>query len=195
MVMDDLNGDGYLDIATGDGLGSTITIFLNDGAGNLRPGGNRTVQAGDYLNSIDGGDFDGDGDIDLVTAAIQDRRMQVFLNNGQGGYGARSLYTTGVRPFMVEVGELLGVQEMPQLMQRCRIAAPCLQWKTGQVNLPQQSIGFLEVLWIPQRLCASAFPLINEDEMVLRDVAYVVCCFDECHDRFAFVTEYGDSCR
>jgi len=108
MVMDDLNGDGYLDIATGDGLGSTITIFLNDGAGNFRPGGNRTVQAGDYLNSIDGGDFDGDGDIDLVTAAIQDRRMQVFLNNGQGAYGSRALYTTGVRPFMVEVGELTG---------------------------------------------------------------------------------------
>ena len=114
MVMDDLNGDGYLDIATGDGLGSTITIFMNDGAGNLRPGGTRTVQAGDYLNSIDGGDFDGDGDIDLVTAAIQDRRMQVFLNNGQGAYGSRTLYTTGVRPFMVEVGELTG-DEYPDI--------------------------------------------------------------------------------
>ena len=64
--MDAGTGDGYLDVATGDGLGSTITIFLNDGAGNLRPGGNRTVQAGDYLNSIDGGDFDGDGDICLL---------------------------------------------------------------------------------------------------------------------------------
>ena len=114
MVMEDLNGDGYLDIATGDGLGSSITIFLNDGAGNLRPGGTRTVAAGDYLNSIDGGDFDGDGDIDLVTGAIQDRRMQVFLNNGQARYGSRSLYTTGVRPFMVEVGELTG-DEFPEI--------------------------------------------------------------------------------
>ena len=40
--------------------------------------------------------------------------MQVFLNNGQGGYGARSLYTTGVRPFMVEVGELTG-DEFPEI--------------------------------------------------------------------------------
>ncbi len=114
MVMDDLNNDGYPDIATGDGLGSTITLFVNDGRGNLRSGGTRTIQTGDYLNSVDAGDFDGDGDIDLVTGAIQDRRMQVFLISGQARYSARTLYQTGQRPFMVEVGELTG-DEYPEI--------------------------------------------------------------------------------
>ena len=105
-VIGDLDGDGFADYATGDGLGSTISIFRNDGAGNLRP--QRAIAAGRYLNSVDGGDFDGDGDLDLVTAAIRDNRMQVFLNGGPAAFGARREYPTGVRPFHVHVGELTG---------------------------------------------------------------------------------------
>ena len=104
----DINGDGFLDYITGDGLGSTISVFLNDQSGNLVLQNSLLVRANQYLNSVDVGDFDGDGDLDAVTGAIQGNRMQVFFNNGSGRFGNQDFYTTGARPFMVEVAELTG---------------------------------------------------------------------------------------
>ena len=103
----DFDNDGFLDVATGDGNGRSITVFLNSN-GTMRP--RRTVPAGEYLNTIDSGDFDGDGDLDLVTGAMMSSHMQIFLNQGDSAFRRQGRLITGVRPFQVQTAELNGDQ-------------------------------------------------------------------------------------
>ena len=101
----DFDNDGFLDVATGDGNGRSITVFGNTN-GTLRP--RRTVAAGEYLNTIDSGDFDGDGDLDLVTGAMMSSHMQIFDNVGNLVFRREGRLVTGTRPFHVQVAELNG---------------------------------------------------------------------------------------
>ena len=102
----DFTGDGYPDIATCDGLGSSITLLTNDGSGVLRV--TRTTPTGRYVNAADSADFDGDGDLDVLMAAIQDQRMQISMNNGSGTFARPTELATGQRPFHVRAGDLNG---------------------------------------------------------------------------------------
>jgi hypothetical protein len=90
VVLADLDGDGDLDAATGDGGVNKcrVTIHLNNngalGAGVTRPidmhGNNVSV------DDLDAADLDGDGDIDLVVTMFNKPRITVLLNNGQGAF-------------------------------------------------------------------------------------------------------------
>lgn len=101
----DFDNNGFLDVATGNGNARSITIFGNSN-GTLRP--RRTVATGEYLNSIDSGDFDGDGDLDLVTAAIMSSHMQIFDNLDNLVFRIAGRLVTGTSPFQVLAAELNG---------------------------------------------------------------------------------------
>jgi hypothetical protein len=91
-----LDGDGDLDyvFANGNPIITGYITFINDGSGQLKP-----VDAQDpnptFVNALDGGDFDGDSDIDLALA--RSNRVSVFperyapdvsilLNDGKGNF-------------------------------------------------------------------------------------------------------------
>ena len=86
----DLDGDGDADVVTANGavggLGQVdqpIGVHLNDGTGHfaltrLRPQGNgMNARLGDY---------DADGDLDLLVANLSSVRNQLFQNDGRGGF-------------------------------------------------------------------------------------------------------------
>lgn len=80
LAVADLNADGYLDVAVADATGSSVSILLGDGAGNLslqtspaRP------STGATPSSIAIGDFNGDGALDLVTANQNGTNASVLL--------------------------------------------------------------------------------------------------------------------
>lgn len=71
----DLNNDGFLDIVMGGRTGSGTDLnyilgtYMNDGFGHFEF---TSFQPSDFvINSIDAGDYDNDGDIDIVYAGIQ----------------------------------------------------------------------------------------------------------------------------
>ena len=85
-------------LGTGDGTFGDAASFLGGGAGT-------------FPQSMVSGDFDADGDTDLVLAntglaGAPQNTVSVLLGNGAGGFGAASNYPVGARPRSVAVGNL-----------------------------------------------------------------------------------------
>lgn len=92
VTIEDLDGDGDGDLAVvgpvvGGGLSSTvIRIVLNDGSGGF--GAPQVFEAGRGLTEVTGGDFDGDGSIDLAGANAQIDALSVIRGRGDGTLAA-----------------------------------------------------------------------------------------------------------
>jgi uncharacterized protein YegP (UPF0339 family) len=80
VVTGDFNRDGSDDLVASTNSNS-VAVFLNDGSGRFS---SRVVDAGLYAASIDGGDFDGDGKLDVVVDSIDD--TAVLRGDGLGGF-------------------------------------------------------------------------------------------------------------
>ncbi|GAM10010.1 dyslexia-associated protein [Geobacter sp. OR-1] len=86
IIIEDFNGDGFLDFIAGRGDGSMF-LFLNDGNDNFV---NKGVAAthpstGSYAMDMAAGDFNNDGLPDFV-ANGNTNVLAVFINDGKGGF-------------------------------------------------------------------------------------------------------------
>lgn len=101
----DLDGDGDLDIATGNDM-APCQIFLNDGTGHF-------VKAGIFGNvssvrSLAIADVDRDGDPDILVTC-RGRSNWIYLNDGQAGFAAGIEFGTATDSTIdVEVGDVNG---------------------------------------------------------------------------------------
>ncbi|MEZ5962767.1 MAG: FG-GAP-like repeat-containing protein [Planctomycetota bacterium] len=80
----DFDGDGKLDMVSGNSSGAAITINLNDGSGGFGPP--VTLPTGGFTHGVCVLDADGDGDADI--AAPNQSRVALFLNDGTGSFAA-----------------------------------------------------------------------------------------------------------
>ena len=82
----DLNGDGLVDIAVTNSEQSDISILLSDGSGGFLP--SVGLDAGGFAGpgSIQLGDLDADGDLDIVATTIAGSTVRLWLNNGDGTF-------------------------------------------------------------------------------------------------------------
>ena len=99
----DIDGDGFLDVATADGRANSVSLFFGDGSG--------------VLNSISDalfvpttpvrlafGDLDQDGDLDL--AVTQKFGITVLRNVGNRSFASITTLSAGLRPHAVEMVDL-----------------------------------------------------------------------------------------
>ena len=96
---------GKADLAVTNGSQNTVSVFLNDGAGNFSQGPSATVGSGPAGIAV--GDFNGDGKTDLVVANSGDGTVSVLLGNGTGAFTLRS-FPAGSDPTGVAVADFDG---------------------------------------------------------------------------------------
>ena len=106
VALGDLNGDGDLDLVTGNVGNSTATVLLGDGTGDFTAAPASPISLGGPPVSIALGDLDHNGTLDLVTANSTSNKIAVLLGDGAGGFAAvaGSPFAVGTYAQSVAVG-------------------------------------------------------------------------------------------
>ena len=101
----DFNSDGNPDLAVANFLDNNLSILLGNGDGTFETRVN--YPTGTNPNSLAGGDLNGDGKLDLVTANNASN-ASVLLGNGDGTFQTHVDYGTGSGPDQVAIGDFNG---------------------------------------------------------------------------------------
>ena len=89
VAVHDLNGDGAPDVAFPAYGEKSIALLFNDGTGTLSDPTYLSAPDSRPFTSVEGGDLDGDGDIDLVGTREHSDTSYLFLNQGDGSFVAQ----------------------------------------------------------------------------------------------------------
>ena len=89
----DLNGDGRIDLAVVNEIGSSISVFLNNGLGTFTRQ-EPPFPTGNFPTGGTLADFNHDGILDLVTANFHGNSVSVLLNPGTGVLAPSVSYPT-----------------------------------------------------------------------------------------------------
>ena len=107
VAVGDFNKDGKADLVTANYQSDNVSLLLGTGSGSF--GATTDFPTGAGPMSVAVGDFNGDGKQDLVTANAdydtEPNSVSVLLGNGDGGFGAKTDFTTGPAPWSVAVGD------------------------------------------------------------------------------------------
>ena len=82
----DLNGDGWSDLAIPNEISGDLRVFLNNGVGVYDDFVVHELPGGSIPSTNEGGDFDGDGQMDIAVGNIGNDRVSVLLGDGAGGF-------------------------------------------------------------------------------------------------------------
>ena len=107
----DFDGDGDLDIASGQNLGgSRVTLFINDGSADPTFSTN-LISTTESAIDVKFADIDNDGDIDLVSGDYNNNSVTWHENNN-GSWTSNVITTTAVSVRGVDVADLDGDGDM-----------------------------------------------------------------------------------
>ena len=111
VAVGDFNGDGIQDLVTANYESGNATVVLGNGSGGFAPAPGSPFGLGS--GNVPGpvfvavGDFNGDGNQDLVTANLQANDVTVLLGDGSGGFApaTASPLAVGGGPYAIAVGD------------------------------------------------------------------------------------------
>ena len=98
----DFNRDGLLDIATAD-FRDDVSVLLANAEGFSAP---RIYTAHSAPGFISTGDFDGDGNLDLIMVAEHSNNAHLYFGNGRGSFSTPQILETGNYPDAIAVADL-----------------------------------------------------------------------------------------
>ncbi len=93
VCMGDFNGDGALDLASGNGSSNNISVYINTNTGSFAAP--TTVGAGgNGAQTVIARDFNGDGKLDIAVTNYTNNKLGILIGNGMGGFAPVVSYTT-----------------------------------------------------------------------------------------------------
>ncbi|MGK7900086.1 MAG: FG-GAP-like repeat-containing protein [Hormoscilla sp.] len=113
-ALGDFNGDGNLDLVAANNDASNasnqVSVILGNGDGtfatatNVEPGNNNR------FSSVATGDFNGDGNLDIIAAAGREafNNISILLENGDGTFATPRVWGGGNRPVSLATGDFNG---------------------------------------------------------------------------------------
>ena len=84
VLVEDLSGDGRLDLVVANEKGSSVSVLLDDGKGGFSASRGSPFPAGPSPNDLASGDFNRDGRVDLAIANHETQHVTVLLGDGRG---------------------------------------------------------------------------------------------------------------
>ena len=110
LVVVDINQDQILDIATANFLGNSVSVLLGNADGRFSEQKTFLTGDGSSPNSIQSGDFDRDGKMDLAVANSGMSNIGLLIGYGNGVFRQDRIYTTGKNsyPDDIAVGDFNG---------------------------------------------------------------------------------------
>jgi len=106
----DFNGDGKLDVATGDYRGHTMTVLLGSGDGYFQAAGSYASGPNAFFTAV--ADLDGDSRLDVVVANTNEGgyangdSISVFRGNGDGTFRPALILPADSHPYGIDVADL-----------------------------------------------------------------------------------------
>src|SRR5258708_2032797 len=104
IAVGDFNGDGKLDIVTGDTADGAVAVLLAVGNGTFKPARNYLVDSSPVAVKV--ADFNSDGHLDLAVATGLD--IFILLGNGDGTFRIGGPYGLTSSPNYIAVGDVNG---------------------------------------------------------------------------------------
>lgn len=99
LALGDFNNDKKLDVVTANVGAGTVSVRLGDGNGGF--GGaapSSSVAAGTTPTAVSVGDFDSDGNVDLVVSNSGSNTFSALIGKGDGTFGAAKSFPTNASP-------------------------------------------------------------------------------------------------
>ncbi len=111
VILGDVNADGHLDVISVSGSQFTnaedlVSVSLGDGDGHFAAPERFSV--GRLPRSVALADFDGDGNVDIVTANNDAGTVSILLGNGEGVFNQRSDFGVANQPGAVALADVDG---------------------------------------------------------------------------------------
>jgi len=97
----DFDKDGNLDLGIANTETSQLTVLLGNGRGQFSQAARSpfVVHSKPHTHGISIGDFDGDGNLDLVTDSWGTNRVVIIFGDGKLNFNRETFYSVGNRPY------------------------------------------------------------------------------------------------
>jgi hypothetical protein len=106
VAVDDINGDGFLDIVTTNQNSNTVGLLLGDGNGGFGTASTYSTGAGSSPFGITTADMNKDGKADVIVADFGTNNVSVFLGQANGTLLPAATVAVGTSPTIVAAGDL-----------------------------------------------------------------------------------------
>ena len=110
-IYGDFNNDGKIDLAIPNGSTNAVSVLLGNGDGTFQSLGTYATEPGSHTHAIAVGDFNGDGNQDLVVTNLifcDCDTVSVLLGNGDGTFQPQVTYGVGYQAYAIVVGDFNG---------------------------------------------------------------------------------------